>query len=779
MTDLSASPTTRLARFVTPGGEREMHIRSSHGRFATHAEAEAAARELADAPDLDAAIVEDGQGGFALYGVDEVHSLLPGGSMTGEVIREAPIVSFVATDPLSGEEQIMGRQAQNPAAETPVTNRPPTALDRYAERYGKQLDKVLGAEKTAVISEMNELIHSLQAQGLKVDIELDDDVFESRHKLDGFRNMLHYAHENSEALRSRSIREIAVVDEWDGAFGTKVDLEYDKKQGVRRLELGDDFLHDWGKSGRLDHDKSLKKLTRNLGETLSDAELNQRSERFKELRHSLVDTYDALNQAQQNALRGETVTPGLLVAELEQTLSRLEKEVLPQAEREFKNFSVKQERQISARYLDQFKDNVQTLRSQLEQLRKADSISPLELNGRLEKIKLMLVRGVNQIPENRNYIGTYVGGLATAGAPSAGLEYTRTLGDNRSTTASLRAGTASPVQSKGGGNDIMLGLGVAHRFDSRNALLDGAHAGIGVGFSRETPFFIGASAGNSWYLNDYHGLEGQTSVVGQVHATLGTYSNVGASLHAHKSLNSRVDFEGYGEISFWNQAAEAELEVALSRNKDLYLTGGVGTNKLIYGGVGFADKYELEVGLGGISFGKDSNNLPGETGWEVGLRHFPIPLPYFRHQRVPGYQFTYNDKSTQYITPGGTFMTIKTDAQGQKFRQAYIPDPQAAVKENQIAYRRAQSKAEAEDLQNAPLREITLGPTGYLTVVEDGETLVRDGLIQKPLTEAELGILTDQAGVLWYDRMNAERDKVALGTRRAELPFPLYRAVHH
>ncbi|MBF2052927.1 MAG: hypothetical protein IGS03_05595 [Candidatus Sericytochromatia bacterium] len=779
MTDLSAHPTTRLARFVTPGGEREMHIRSSHGRFATHAEAEAAARELADAPDLDAAIVEDGEGGFALYGVDEVHSLLPGGSMTGEVIREAPIVSFVATDPLSGEEQIMGRQAQNPAAEAPTANLPPTPLDRYAERHGKQLDKVLGSEKAAVLGEMNELIHSLQVQGLKVDIELGDDVFESRNKLDGFRNMLHYAHDNLDALRSRSIREIAIVDEWDGVFGTKVDLEYNKKQGTRRLELGDDFLNDWGKSGSPDHDKSLKKLESNLGETLSESELNQRSERFKDLRHSLVETYDTLNHSQQAALRGESVDPQRLVAELDQTLTHLEKEVLPQAEREFKNFSVKQERRVSEHALDRFKDNIETLRAQLDQLRSAEDMSQLELNGRLEKIKLMLVKGVNQIPENRNYIGTYVGGVASASGPSAGLEYSRTLGQNRSTTASLRAGTTSPVQAKGGGDDIMLGLGVAHRFDSRNALLDGAHAGIGVGFSRETPFFIGASAGNSWYLNDYNGLEGQGSVVGQAYATLGTYSNAGVSVHAHKALNSRVDFEGYGEISFWNQAAEAELELALNRDKDIYLTGGIGTNKLIYGGVGFADKYELEVGLGGISFGKDSNNLPGESGWEVGLRHFPIPLPYFRHQRVPGYQFSYNDKSTQYITPGGTFMTIKTDAQGQKFRQAYIPDPQATVKDNQIAYRRAQSKAEAEDLQNAPLREITLGPTGYLTVVEDGEVIVRDGLIQQPMTEAELGILTDQAGVLWYDRMNAERDKVALGTRRAELPFPLYRAVHH
>ena len=72
-----------------------------------------------------------------------------------------------------------------------------------------------------------------------------------------------------------------------------------------------------------------------------------------------------------------------------------------------------------------------------------------------------------------------------------------------------------------------------------------------------------------------------------------------------------------------------------------------------------------------------------------------------------------------------------------------------------------------------------VGPLGYLTVVENGESIIEDGLIKKQLTEAELGIITDQAGVLWYDRMNPESTHHSLGTRRQDMPLPLYRAVHY
>ena len=150
----------------------------------------------------------------------------------------------------------------------------------------------------------------------------------------------------------------------------------------------------------------------------------------------------------------------------------------------------------------------------------------------------------------------------------------------------------------------MLGLGVSHTFHSNNRLIDGANVGVGVGFSRDTPFFVGVTASNSWYLTPYHGLQDETSVVGGLHATIGSFNNVGGTIDVHKQLNGRVDFEGYGEVSLWNQAAEAELEFALSKDKDVYLTAGIGTNKLIYAGIGIADKYELEVGLGGISLGK-------------------------------------------------------------------------------------------------------------------------------------------------------------------------------
>lgn len=809
MPDISSYP--RVARFVNGPDEsqsKDLHIRSEHGTFSTHAEAETEARKVADKVDKDAIIIQD-EGGFHVYGVDEINALLPGGSFSGEVVREAPIVSFVATDPLSGAENIIGqRSTPDPAAgpsapgsETPTAQAaqqgPPTALDRYAQKYDKDLSKVLGSAKADTIQDLNQRIRALEGAGIKITIEMDDDVFESKDKLAGFKNLLDYAVANVDVLKQRSIREIAVMDEWDGVFGTKVDLEYDKKEGVRKLEIGDDFLSDWGESLETDHAKSVGKLSKELGTTLKPAEVEKRTEIFQNIRSSLSKSFDAVNNLQQASIQGKPAERGPVISELRQTIDRLEKEVIPDAEKTFGDFSIKQERQLSEKYLETFKDTLKGLRSQLDDLDKLDTagqlkpdqrkpanaqLADLEFNARLEKIKLVLIKGVKEIPDtNRNYLGTYVGGLGTGTSPSAGLEYARSFGRDRETVASVRAGTSAPLTSKGGNNsDIMLGLGVNHTFHSRNKILDGANAGIGVGFSRQTPFFVGVSAGNSWYLNDYHGLKGEWSAVGSVNATVGTYNNVGASLSVHKQFGDKVEFEGYGELSLWNQAAEVEGEfAAFGKDKNVYLTAGVGTNKLVYAGVGFADKYELEVGLGGVSFGKDSNNLPGESSWEAGLRILPLPLPYFRHQRVPGYQFSYGDKSTEYITPNGTFMTIKEDDKGNKVREAYVPDAKASSNPNQIVYRQVRSKEQLDKLDEAPKREITLGPLGYLTVVENGETIVEDGLIKKQLTEAELGIITDQAGVLWYDRMNPESTHQSLGTRRQDMPLPLYRAVHY
>ncbi len=803
MPDISSYP--RIARFVNGPDQsqsKDLHIRSEHGTFKTHAEAETEARKVADKADKDAVIIQD-ENGFHVYGVDEIHSLLPGGNFTGEVVREAPIVSFVATDPLSGAENVIGQSSTPDPAQTadpgPQSTRaaqqgPPTALDAYARKYDKDLTKVLGSAKADTIGALNERIRALEGAGIKITIEMDDDVFENKDKLAGFKNLLDYAAANVDVLKQRSIREIAVMDEWDGVFGTKVDLEYDKKSGVRKLEIGDDFLSDWGESLEAGHAKSVNKLSKELGATLKDAEIEKRTEIFQDIRSSLSKSFDSVNTLQQSSVQGKPAERGPVIAELRQTIDRLEKEVMPQAEKTFDDFSIKQERQLSQKYLETFKDTLQGLREQINELenqlnKPRDTSKPgqqqlndLEFNARLEKLKLVLIKGVKEIPDtNRNYLGSYVGGIGSGAAPSAGLEYARSFGRDRETVASLRAGTSAPLTSKGTNNsDIMLGMGVSHTFHSRNKVLDGANAGIGVGFSRQTPFFVGVSAGNSWYLNDYHGTKGEWSAVGSVNATVGTYTNVGASLNVNKQFGDKVEFDGYGELSLWNQAAEAEAEIAaFGKDKNVYLTAGVGTNKLVYAGVGFADKYELEVGLGGVSFGKDSNNLPGESSWEAGLRILPLPLPYFRHQRVPGYQFSYGDKSTEYITPNGTFMTIKDDDKGNKVREAYVPDPKASSNPNQITYRQVSSKEQLDNLESAPKREITIGPLGYLTVTENGEAIVEDGLIKKQLTEAELGIITDQAGVLWYDRMNPESTHHSLGTRRQDMPLPLYRAVHY
>ncbi|PIQ23249.1 hypothetical protein COW36_18865 [bacterium (Candidatus Blackallbacteria) CG17_big_fil_post_rev_8_21_14_2_50_48_46] len=769
----------RVAQLMTGDTPQGLYVKGEHGTFASHAEAETVAKKVADAPDQDAVILETENGGYQVLGVDEIHTLLPAGQLGGDVIREAPIVSFVASDPLTGQENVIG---QHSATDSALENAPvrKTALDKYEQRFGKQLNKVLGEDKQAYLNELNQLQQSLEAQGIKVTIELDDDVFENREKLEGFRNMLNYAHDNLQTLKERSITEIAIVDEWDGVFGTKVDLEYDKKEGVRRLEIGDDFLNDWGESHNLLDKTSLNKLKDEMGETLKEDELEQRTAVFNDIRSSLTQTHRQLNSLQQRSFQGEKIDPKPVLEGLEQELKRLETEVIPQAEKRFENLSVKHERKLSQRYLETFESTVKGVRDQMEKLRKLPpDMDSLELNARLEKLKLLLLKGMKEIPDQRNYVGLYSSGFGDGARPSAGVMFSHAFGEEKNTVASIRAGTSAPLKMQGNSkNDIMLGLGLNHTFHSGNKLLDGANASVGIGFSRDTPFFVGLTASNSWYLTPYHGLQDEMSVVGGVHATIGSFNNLGASVDLNKHLSSKVDFEGYGEVSLWNQAAEAELELALSKNKDFYVTAGVGTNKLLYAGIGIADKYELEVGLGGISVGKDSNNLPGETGWEVGVRNFILPIPYFRHNRVPGYQFSYNDKSTEYITPNGSFMTIRQNELGENYRQAYVPDPKASTDPNKVVYRRVSSKAELDHLDQAPSREISIGPLGYLTVYEEGKKIIDDGLIQKEMNEADLGIITDQAGVLWFDRMKKDGDR-SLGNRREEMPLPLYRAVHY
>lgn len=207
MPDITAN--TRIAQFITGDKTSDLNVRAEAGVFASHAEAEAEAKKLADAADTDAVITQEDDG-FHLYTVDEIHTLLPGGSMSGEVVREAPIVSFVATDPINGNENIIGQRAQA-SAPAEAQDLPPTVLDKYVERYGDDVEKVLGANQEQTIEELNSLIRSLERNGMKITIEMDDDVFEYADKFEGFKNMLVYAHDNFQALQERSIKEIACL----------------------------------------------------------------------------------------------------------------------------------------------------------------------------------------------------------------------------------------------------------------------------------------------------------------------------------------------------------------------------------------------------------------------------------------------------------------------------------------------------------------------------------------------------------------------------------------
>ena len=167
--------------------------------------------------------------------------------------------------------------------------------------------------------------------------------------------------------------------------------------------------------------------------------------------------------------------------------------------------------------------------------------------------------------------------------------------------------------------------------------------------------------------------------------------------------------------------------------------------------------------------------MPGESSWEVGLRTY-LPIPYYKYHQVPGYQFGYADKSKEYITPGGTFMTIKQNEQKEDQRISYVPDPKTPAKDNEINYRIVKSAAELNKIDVAPLRKIILESRGYLTVTDADKTIIDNGRIVAPLTSADLGIITDQAGVLWFDKRKSAAEP-SLTNRRKEIPLPLYRAV--
>lgn len=758
-----------IARILTQTSVSELYVKSDHGTFSSKEDADKEALKLAKAPDADAVVVKDDETHFHVYCIDEIHPKMPLGT-GGKLVSDAPIVSFVVTEPLTGKENILG---QKPAQEI---NSPKTSIEKYEEKFNPQITKILGADKDTFINQLKNFELALKSQGIAVDIELSDDVFENKDKLMGFKNFLEYSSDHIDTLKERSIGNVSVVDEWDNWWGVKVDLDYDKKTNKRTLTLGDDYLNDWGKSLNLQDKSSLTKLDKTLGEKLTEAELSQRSEIYQELNSKFISSYQQLNQLQQNIDIADPQELKNTLSNLEKEIEKIEKETIPAAKTTFKKFSIEDETNISLDYLEKFEKTNQQIRENLSKLQDSkQNNDPLLTRALMEKTKILLIKGVNEIPAPRNHFTTFINSSINNPIPGAGMMFSHSFGEDQSTMASIKLGY-TPFKNDGETtSNMMIGVDVGHTFSSSNNLLNGTNAGVGVGIGINMPLFAGVNINNNWYLNNFHGQADELSVVGGAYASLGTYNNLGAYVDYNKQLSSNIEIEGTGELALLNQNAEIEAEFKLLKNKDLYLTAGVGINKLLYAGVGFAGKYELEAGLGGISFGKDSNNLPGESSWELGLRTY-LPIPYFKYHQVPGYQFTYADQSKEYITPNGTFMTIKENEQKEEQRVSYVVDPKVETKDTEIAYRIIKSKDELDNIAQAPLRKIFVEPLGYLTVTEGEKVLIDNGRIIAPLTHADLGIITDQAGVLWFDKRKSIKEP-SLSLRRKEIPLPLYRPV--
>jgi hypothetical protein len=116
-------------------------------------------------------------------------------------------------------------------------------------------------------------------------------------------------------------------------------------------------------------------------------------------------------------------------------------------------------------------------------------------------------------------------------------------------------------------------------------------------------------------------------------------------------------------------------------------------------------------------------------------------------------------------------MTIKKNDNGINERTSYIPDIKTKTDETKIIYDIFKSD------ENKGKREISINSLGYLTVKDGDKVLIDNGLILENLNQADIGIITDQASVLWFDKMN-KGDKTSITKRREEIPLPLYRAVH-
>lgn len=751
-----------IARIYTNNSVKELNSKSDIGKFSSIEEAEKFAIENSKSEKFDSVIVQEGND-FHVYSIDEIHPNMPV-NQYAQIKSDLTVISFVATDPITGKENFMGKQpSNNNIKELPLIK---TDIEKYIQKFDKDISKVLGNEKNTFVSEIISLEKNIESKGINVKIELNDDIFENKDKLNGYKNLLTYLDKNINALHERSISNISIVDESDNWWGVKVDLEYDKNTNEQNLEIGDDFLDDWGESLNLFDKDSIKKIEKELGNTLKESEVNKKNEIMSDLNSKLSELYSKINIAQNNFINSKDIS--VISKELE-SINKIIEDIsksIPDTKKFLKNLSVDNQAKISFKEIERFENTIKHIKDNIDSINN-DIKNPDELtiNARLEKTKIFILKGAKEIHDNRNSISGYITG-PMGGIPGTGINYSHAFDKEHNTVANINLGTSSMSQS----GDIILGLGVGHTFDSKNKALNGTYIGLGFGIGANTPVFGGVNINNSWYLNNYNAKENETSFVGGAYANIGTYNNIGGYIDMHKKVNSKFEIEGTGELSLLNSNIELEGEYNLSKNKDIYLTGGIGTNKLLYAGIGFSDKYELEVGIGGISFGKDSNNLPGETSWEIGMRSY-LPIPYFKHHKVPGYQFTYQDSSKEYITPNGTFMTIKKNDNGIYERTNYIPDIQTKIDETKIIYDIVKSDSSKEK------REISINSLGYLTVKDGDKVLIDNGLILENLNQADLGIITDQASVLWFDKMN-KGDRASITGRREEIPLPLYRAVH-
>lgn len=780
----------KIAQIINATKVVNINTNADIGIFNTQKEAEIKAKQVARGDQQDAAIIKEGNK-FRVYGIDEVQIKLKEAGNYGKIKENIKLFEIVATDPATKDEVILQKDSE------PDLTQGDADLDvtKYSKRFEKELQKTLGEKYAPELEELKTLERKIESEhGINIKIQLSDDVFESKDKIEGFKYFLNFVYQNADEFKVRNIRTINVADEWDHWFGYKIDLDYEKKKG-RVFSLGDKFLNDWGKSSKVEGEYG-NKVKESLGEKLNPQELIHRAEIFDNIKQNFQKVL-----VQMGELQGNIDNPNINLKEKTEITAKTLNEIndlIQKAKPELKKISVEQEKTLSLDALEKFEQTYKDLDREVkllnEELKKPQP-DQLSLKARTEKIKLSLFKNPQATGFNPNYLWTYVSAGAEAIPPSFGLIYGRAFGRGGGTAGYINLG--HPGQ--GGADNILLGLGAAHQINSNKPALDGTIASVGFGTGINSPLFLGINVNNSWYIGDYKGPD-KVSAVGGLYGTLGTYNNVGGWIDVNKKINSRIEVEQTMDLSLLNQTIEAEVELALTKNKGVYLIGGLSTNKLLYGGIGFSDAYELKAGLGGISFGKDSNNLPGETAWEIGLRTYLPILPYFKYHRVPGYNFAYKDDSKEYISNTGTFISEKT-VDKKTTRTTFIPSPAKDEKkslnptfikgsnfnpplqkgdiggldEKTIAYRIIKNKDDLKNIAKALIREVSINELGYVSVKDGEQVIVKDGVPMANLTEAETGTIADQVGILWYDKMKKGKDKQSISIRREDIPLPIFR----